>query len=92
MHLLSPQSGRSFVPFLVVDEVHPAVTVGPSRIARNAARSLNLPKTTVFKIQRFVLRMFSYWFQCIQVLQPGNEQLSVDFANFFLYIYDEDNK
>lgn len=87
-----PRSGRPSVPVEVVAEVHNTITAGPLHTARSVARSLDLPKTTVLRLLRSVLRMFPYRFQRVQMLQSGDEQLRVDFANFFLIRYDEDNR
>lgn len=87
-----PRSGRPSVPVEVVAEVHNTITAGPLRTARSVARNLDVPKTTVLKLLRSVLRMFPYRFQRVQMLQPGDEQQRVDFANFFLIRYDEDSR
>lgn len=36
-------------------------------------------------------RMLPCGFQCVQLLQPGEEQKQLDFANYFRIKYDEDN-
>ena len=59
--------------------------------ARGTARVLGIPKTTVIKLLRSILRMFLSRYQGVQMLQLGNPQLRIDFTNEFLIKYDAHN-
>ena len=54
-------------------------------------RVLDIPNTTVRKLLRSVLHMFPYWFQRVQMLEPGDPQQLLDFPNEFFLRYDADN-
>lgn len=86
-----PRSGRPTVSEDVVMEVHHTVTAGHTETARGIARVLDIPNSTVRKLLRSVLHMFPYRFQRVQMLEPGDPQQRLDFANEFLLRYDADN-
>ena len=65
-------------------EVYHTVTAGHRETARGIVRVLDIPNTTVRKLLRSVLYMFPYRFQRVQMLEPGDPQHSLDFANEFL--------
>ena len=68
----------------VVAEVHNTMTTKPFYVARTVSCNLDVSKITVLQIPCSVLRMFRYRFQCVQALEPGDDQQRVDFAIFFL--------
>ncbi|GFU86675.1 uncharacterized protein TNCV_2880951 [Trichonephila clavipes] len=74
-----------------VMEVHHTVTAGHTETARGIARVLDIPNSTVRKLLRSVLHMFPYRFKCVQMLELGDPQQRLDFANEFLLRYDADN-
>ena len=84
------RSGRPAVPVEAVAEVHAAVDGVRRASARGVSRALNMPNSTVRKILRSVLHMFPYRFQRVQMLEAGDNQLRLDFANEFLIRYDND--
>ncbi|GFW37163.1 transposable element tc3 transposase [Trichonephila clavipes] len=86
-----PRSGRPTVSEDVVMEVHHTVTAGHTETARGIARVLDIPNSTVRKLLRSVLHMFPYRFKRVQMLEPGDPQQRLDFANEFLLRYDADN-
>ncbi|GBN96686.1 hypothetical protein AVEN_246542-1 [Araneus ventricosus] len=83
-----PRSGRLCVPVEVVVEVYNTITSSPLDTARSVAGNLEVPKTTVLKLLRSVLRMFPSRFQCAQ-MDLETEQQRVDFEKFFLIRDDE---
>ncbi|GFW45602.1 transposable element tc3 transposase [Trichonephila clavipes] len=86
-----PRSGRPTVSEDVVMEVHHTVTAGHTETARGIARVLDIPNSTVRKLLRSVLHMFPFRFKRVQMLEPGDPQQRLDFANEFLLRYDADN-
>ena len=86
-----PRSGRPTVSEDVVMEVLHTVTAGHKETARGIARVLNVPNTTVRKLLRSVLHIFPYRFQRVQMLEPGDPQQRLDFANELLLRYDDEN-
>ncbi|GFX58616.1 transposable element tc3 transposase [Trichonephila clavipes] len=80
-----PRSGRPTVSEDVVMEVHHTVTAGHTETARGIARVLDIPNLTVRKLLRSVLHMFPYRFKRVQMLEPGDPQQRLDFANEFCY-------
>ena len=79
-----PRSGRPTVSEDIVMEVHHTVTAGHRETARGIARVLDIPNTTIRKLLRSVLHMFPYRFQRVQMLELGDPQQRLDFANEFL--------
>ncbi|GFV67474.1 hypothetical protein TNCV_4621551 [Trichonephila clavipes] len=73
--------GRPTVSEDVVMEVHHTVTAGHTETARGIARVLDIPNSTVRKLLRSVLHMFPYRFKRVQMLEPGDPQQRLDFAN-----------
>ena len=69
----------------IVTELHQIVTSGHMQIKRGTAHVLDI------KLLRSVLRTVTYRYQCLQMLQPGDQQLSIDISNKFLLRYDADN-
>ena len=84
-----PRSGRPTVSEDVVMELHHTVTAGHRETVRGIALVLDIRNTTV--PLRSVLRMFSYRFQRVQILEHGDPQQRLDLANEFLLLYDVDN-
>ena len=72
-------------------EVHDSVTLGHMQTAKSTAGVLDMPKTTVIKLLCSVFCMFPYQYQRIHMLQLGDPQLCINFANEFLMQYDADN-
>ena len=60
--------------------------------ARSVSSNLTVPNTIVLQILRFVLRMFPYRLLCVQLLEAGDSQYRLDFANFFYIRYKEDRR
>ena len=85
------RSGRPTVSEDVVMKVHHTVTAGHRETVRGIARVLDIPNTTVRKLLRSVLHMFPYRFQRVQMLEPGDPQQRLDFANELLLRYVADN-
>ena len=67
------------------------MTAGHRETARGIAQVLDIPNTTIRKLLRSVLHMFRYRFQRVEMLEPGDPQQHLDFANEFLLRYDADN-
>ena len=86
-----PRSGWPAVPVETVAEVHQTVSTVCPATTCGVSRVLNLPNSTVRKILRSVLNMFPFRFQRVQMLEGGQNQLRLDFANKFLIRYDEDS-
>ena len=57
---------------------------------RHSLCVLDIPETTVINLLRSVFCMFSYRYQRVHMLQLGDPQLCIDFANEFLIQYDAD--
>ena len=74
-----------------VQEVHQTISTVLPASSYGVSRVLNLPNWTVRKILCSVLNMFPFRFQRVQMLEEGDNQLRLDFANKFLIHYDEDN-
>lgn len=74
-----------------VAEVDNRITADLLHTAKSVARSLDVPKTAVFKILRNALRMCPHHLHRNQMLQSGVVPLRFDFANHLLNRYDEDN-
>ncbi|GFY25886.1 hypothetical protein TNCV_1916361 [Trichonephila clavipes] len=79
-----PRSGRPTVSEDVVMEVHHTVTAGHRNRKRHSAR-VGYSNSTVRKLLRSVLHMFPYRFKRAQMLEPGDPQQRLDFANEFCY-------
>ena len=86
-----PQSGQPSVPLEIVAEVYHTISNVRPASARGVSRVLNLPNSTVRKILRSVLNMFSFRFQRVQMLEARDNQSPLDLANNFLIRYDEDS-
>lgn len=69
--------------------MHIKISLGPLYTAGSVDRNLEASKNRVFKILHLVLRMFTYRFQRILMMQPGDEQQLFDFPKYFLIRYDE---
>ncbi|GFV31286.1 hypothetical protein TNCV_2184791 [Trichonephila clavipes] len=86
-----PRSGRPTVSEDVVMEVHHTVTAGHTETAeRHGARveysELNGPQALALGTSHV-----PYRFKRVQMLEPGDPQQRLDFANEFLLRYDADN-
>ena len=51
--------------------------------AEDIARVLYIQKTIFVKVFRSELRILPYWYQHVQMLQPGDQQLRIDFTMEF---------
>ena len=72
-------------------EVHQTISTVRPESVRGVSLVLNLSNLTVRKILPSVLNMFPFRFQCVQMLEAGDNQLWLDFANKFFIRYDEDS-
>ena len=85
------RSGRPSVPMETVAEVPQTISRVCPTSARGFFRIRNLPNSSVCKILRSVLNMFPFRFQRVQMLETGDNQLRLDFANKFLIRCDKDS-
>ena len=86
-----PWSGRSFVPEETVAEVYQTIsTVHPASV-RHVSHVLHLPISSIRNILRSVVNMFPFRLQRVQMLEEGDNQLRLGFANKFPIRYDEDS-
>ena len=86
-----PWLGRPSAPVETVAEVHQAICTVRSASSHGVLRILYIPNSTVRKILCSAQNMFPFWFQHVQMLEAGDNQLRLDFANKFLIRYDEDS-
>ena len=66
------QSGQPFIPVEMVAVIHQMISTVRPASARGISCVLNLPNSTVRKILHFVLNMFLFWFQSVQMLEMGD--------------------
>ena len=85
-----PRSGRLTI-LSIAAEIHQTISTVRPASARGASRVLNLPNSSVRNILRSVLNMFPFRLQSVEMLEEGDNQLRLDFANKFLIRYDEDS-
>lgn len=78
--------------FEVVAEVHKLITTNPLSSTKSVARNLDIPKTTVLKIIRCVLRMFPYRLHPRPSVSIWIRSTAFDFENYFFNRYNEVNK
>ncbi|GFU35794.1 uncharacterized protein TNCV_1083571 [Trichonephila clavipes] len=86
-----PRSGRPTVSEDVVMEVHHTVTAGHTETARGIARVLDIRTQRSASSCARYFTCFLYRFKRVQMLEPGDPQQRLDFANEFLLRYDADN-
>ena len=72
-----------------IAEVQQTVSTVLPASACDVSHVLNLPYSTVHKILPSVLSMFLFRFQRVQMVEAGDNQLRLDFANKFLIRYGE---
>ena len=86
-----PRSGRPSISVKTATEVHQTISTVCPASACGVSCVLHLPNSTVCKILCSVLHMLPFRFQRVQILEAGDQQLRLDFANKFLIRYDEDS-
>ena len=86
------RSGRPRTFSENIERVRQAFSRSPIKSLRSAARELELPSTTVHKVQHKRLRLYAYKVQMLQRLQPNDKPKRKEFADNMLQRISEDEE
>ena len=88
----SVRSGRPRTSAENIERVGQAFSRSPIKCIRTAARELELPPTTVHKVQHKKLRLYAYKVQMLQRLHPNDKPKRKEFADNMLQRISEDEE
>ena len=78
------RSGRPRTSAENIERIRQAFSRSPIKFIRTSARELELPLTTVHKVQHKKLRLYAYKVQMLQRLQPNDKPKRKEFADNML--------
>lgn len=83
--------GRPRVGDADVERIRHCFTRSPQKSVRRAARQLNMPSTSVWRVLRRRLHMKPYKIQLLQALRRGDKERRVEFCRFVLGKMEDDD-